>query len=269
MTACLPTPLLSMKSLDVEFEGRPPRRVLRGVSCTLQAGQTLCVIGESGSGKTVGCRSILGLLPHGARVSGSIQLAGRELLGLSERDMRQFRGREIAMVFQDPARALNPTMRVGTQIMECIRHHRGASTKAARGHAVRLMAHLHLPAPDELYFAYPHELSGGMQQRIMIAIALAGGPSLLIADEATRALDAANQLQILQLLRHLQRENGMAMVIVTHNIIVAAAMADWLLVLHSGQVVEYGPAASIMRSPSTTYTRALIQASHSPLSWSR
>ena len=205
-------------------------------SLSYEAGRarTLALIGESGSGKTVSARAIMGLLPETARVTGSIRYEGQELLGLAERRMRALRGNQIAMVFQDPARSLNPTLRVGAQITEAIHMHRKVSKAEAHDRAVELMELVRLPAARERFRQYPHQLSGGMRQRVMIAIALAGDPRLLIADEATTALDVTTQAQIMELLRDLQQRLGMALIMISHDLGLAASYADEVLVMYAG-----------------------------------
>ncbi len=187
--ASLAEPLLEVDDLHVRFAGRRQVRAVNGLSYQLHAGRLLAIVGESGAGKSVGVRALLGLLPHTAQVSGSARFAGRELVGLSERELRSVRGADIAMVFQDPTRSLNPTMRIGTQITEAVRAHSDIDRHAARSRAVELLRLVKLAEPERRFFTYPHQLSGGMRQRVMIAIALAAQPRLLVADEATTALD--------------------------------------------------------------------------------
>jgi ABC-type dipeptide/oligopeptide/nickel transport system ATPase component len=190
--------LLEVEDLRVAFAvGGREIRAVDGVSYNVEAGRSLAIIGESGSGKTVGCRAIMGLLPAGTAISGSARLRGTELIGLSDAALRKHRGSEMAMVFQDPARSLNPTMRVGAQITEAIRTHRKVSKSEAHDQAVELLRLVRIPAADRRFFEYPHQLSGGMRQRVVIAMALACRPKLLIADEATTALDVTTQAQIM------------------------------------------------------------------------
>src|ERR1700688_4096653 len=201
--------LLEVEDLRVAFAvGGREVRAVDGVSSTVEPGRTLAIIGESGSGKTVGCRAIMGLLPGNTAVSGSARLRGSELIGLSDAELRKHRGQDMAMVFQDPARSLNPTMKIGAQITEAIRAHRKVPKSEARAQAVELLRLVRIPAPERRFSEYPHQLSGGMRQRVMIAIALACRPKLLIADEATTALDVTTQAQIMELLLELQAELG-------------------------------------------------------------
>ena len=205
-TAPATGPLLELRDLRVDFRhGGRTIRAVNGLSYALSVGRTLALIGESGSGKTVSSRAIMGLLPPSATVSGSVRFEGEELLGLSDKAMRRHRGADIAMVFQDPSRSLNPTMRVGAQVIEAVRTHSGLDRGAARRRAVELLTLVRLPLPEQRYHEYPHQLSGGMRQRVVVAIALASNPRLLIADEATTALDVTTQAQIMELLRDLQR----------------------------------------------------------------
>jgi peptide/nickel transport system ATP-binding protein len=253
--------LLETLALGVTFE-RHGRRVtaLESLSYRLPAGRTLAIVGESGAGKTVACRALMGLLPPTAVVAGSARLGGTELIGLGERELRHRRGADVAMVFQDAARSLNPTMRVGEQIAEAIRTHRRIGGRAARRRAVELLSQMRLSFPDQQFYAYPHQLSGGMRQRVMIAIALASDPKLLIADEATKSLDQITQAEILALLADLQRRRGMAMILVTHDLQLATAYANEILVLQGGRVVEHGEASDVFERPQSVYTRTLLDA---------
>jgi len=256
--------LLQVEDLRVAFAaGGREIRAVDGVSYRVEARQTLAIIGESGSGKTVGCRAIMGLLPGTATISGSAQLRGSELIGLSDAQLRKYRGSDMAMVFQDPARSLNPTMRVGSQITEAIRTHRKMSKSQARDEAVELLRLVRIPAPDRRYHEYPHQLSGGMRQRVMIAIALACRPKLLIADEATTALDVTTQAQIMELLLELQAELGMALIMISHDLGLAASYADEVVVMYAGKIVEQAPAKRLFGdggSVKMRYTRALLDA---------
>ncbi len=254
-------PLLEVDDLRVDF--RAGGRVVRAVdSLSYEAGRarTLALIGESGSGKTVSARAIMGLLPETARVTGSIRYEGEELLGLPERRMRALRGNQIAMVFQDPARSLNPTLRIGAQITEAIHMHRKVSKASAQDRAVELMELVRLPAARERLRHYPHQLSGGMRQRVMIAIALAGDPHLLIADEATTALDVTTQAQIMELLRDLQQRLGMALIMISHDLGLAASYADEVLVMYAGRAVERAGTRTLFGQVRMPYTRALLGA---------
>jgi oligopeptide/dipeptide ABC transporter ATP-binding protein len=256
--------LLQVEDLRVAFAaGGREIRAVDGVSYRVEARQTLAIIGESGSGKTVGCRAIMGLLPATATISGSARLHGSELIGLSDAQLRKHRGSDMAMVFQDPARSLNPTMRVGSQITEAIRTHRKVSRSQAHTEAVDLLRLVRIPAPERRYHEYPHQLSGGMRQRVMIAIALACRPKLLIADEATTALDVTTQAQIMELLLELQAELGMGLVLISHDLGLAASYADEVVVMYAGKIVEQAPARQLFGRDGTVkmrYTRALLDA---------
>jgi oligopeptide/dipeptide ABC transporter ATP-binding protein len=212
---------------------------------------------------TVGCRAIMGLLPATATISGSAQLHGSELIGLSDAQLRKYRGSDMAMVFQDPTRSLNPTMRVGSQITEAIRTHRAVGKSEANRQAVDLLRLVRIPAADRRFHEYPHQLSGGMRQRIMIAIALACRPRLLIADEATTALDVTTQAQIMELLLELQAELGMGLILISHDLGLAASYADEVVVMYAGKIVEQAPANQLFGTGGTVkmrYTRALLDA---------
>jgi len=253
--------LLTVRELRIDFLAAA--RVVRavdGLSYELQAGRTLAVVGESGSGKTVSARAVMGLLPSSARVSGSIRFEDTELVGLPEERWRRYRGAGIAMVFQDPARSLNPTLRIGPQITEVIRLHERLPRAEAAQRAIELMEMVRLPAARERFQQYPHQLSGGMRQRVMIAIALAGRPRLLIADEATTALDVTTQAQIMELLRDLQRELGMAMIMISHDLGLAAGFSDEVLVMYAGRGVERASTQTLFSRLRMPYTRALLEA---------
>jgi oligopeptide/dipeptide ABC transporter ATP-binding protein len=256
--------LLEVEDLRVAFAvGGREVRAVDGVSYRVEAGRTLAIIGESGSGKTVGCRAIMGLLPAGTAISGSARLRGSELIGLSDAQLRKYRGSDMAMVFQDPARSLNPTMRIGSQITEAIRTHRAVTKSEAHAQAVELLRLVRIPAADRRFHEYPHQLSGGMRQRVMIAIALACRPRLLIADEATTALDVTTQAQIMELLLELQQELGMALVMISHDLGLAASYADDVVVMYAGKIVEQAPARQLFGTGGTVkmrYTRALLDA---------
>ena len=252
-------PLLAVSDLRVDFHsaGRHVRAV-DGLSYEVRRGQTVAMIGESGCGKTVSSRALMGLLPRTARVSGSIRIEGQEMVGLSERSIRRYRGAVVAMVFQDPTRSLNPTMRVGAQIVEAVRAHGDSSRIDARDRALELMRLVRLPAVAERFEQYPHQLSGGMRQRIMIAIAIAGNPKLLIADEATTALDVTTQAQIMELLRDIQRRLGMGLLMISHDLGLAATFADEVLVMYAGRAVERAPTQKLFEQVRMPYTRALL-----------
>ncbi len=255
------TALLDVRDLTVRFR-HPGRDVtaVTGVSFTAQPGRTLAIVGESGSGKTVSCRAVMGLLPATAEVTGSARFAGTELLGLGENDLRRHRGADLAMVFQDPARSLNPTMRVGTQVSEAIRSHLPLSRAAARERAIELMALVRIPLPQRRYADYPHQFSGGMRQRLMIAIALACHPKLLIADEATTSLDVTTQAQIMELLLDLQAELGMALILISHDLGLAACYTDEVIVMYAGGIVEQAATRKLFSGVRMPYTKALLEA---------
>jgi oligopeptide/dipeptide ABC transporter ATP-binding protein len=256
--------LLHVEDLRVGFAaGGREVRAVDGVSFVIDPGRTLAIIGESGSGKTVCCRAIMGLLPASASISGSARLRGAELIGLSDAELRKHRGANLAMVFQDPARSLNPTMRIGAQITEAIRTHRKVSKEEAQAQAIELLRLVRIPAADRRFHEYPHQLSGGMRQRVMIAIALACRPKLLIADEATTALDVTTQAQIMELLLELQDELDMALILISHDLGLAASYADDVIVMYAGKIVEQAPAAGLFGRGGTVrmrYTRALLDA---------
>jgi oligopeptide/dipeptide ABC transporter ATP-binding protein len=256
--------LLEVEDLRVAFAvaGRELRAV-DGISYAVEPGRTLAIIGESGSGKTVGCRAIMGLLPAGTAISGSARLRGTEMIGLTDSELRKHRGQDMAMVFQDPARSLNPTMRVGVQVTEAIRTHRKVTKKEAYDQAVELLRLVRIPVPDRRFHEYPHQLSGGMRQRIMIAMALACRPKLLIADEATTALDVTTQAQIMELMLELQQELDMGLILISHDLGLAASYADDVIVMYAGKIVEQASAKQLFGTGGTVkmrYTRALLDA---------
>jgi oligopeptide/dipeptide ABC transporter ATP-binding protein len=231
------------------------------VSFELQPGETMGLVGESGSGKSVTCRSLVRLVPEpGEVVGGSVLFEGRDILGLSSRELRALRGRDIAMIFQDPMSSLNPVYPIGDQIAEPLRIHRGMGRREARAEAVRLLERVGIPSPRERLDAYSHELSGGMRQRVMIAIAISCRPKLLLADEPTTALDVTIQDQILSLLLELQEENGMAILLVSHDLGVIAQTCDRVTVMYAGYVVEQAATAALFRRPRHPYTLALLKA---------
>ncbi|MGC3985034.1 MAG: ABC transporter ATP-binding protein [Pseudorhodoferax sp.] len=255
-------PLLQVEDLQTHFD--LPQGVLRavdGVSFQLAAGRTLGVVGESGSGKSVLARSIIGLLPSDRTLQpgGRVVFDGRDLRALGEAGMRQVRGREIAMIFQDPLTSLNPVLTIGRQIEQVLRQHTDLSGRAAAERAVELLAEVGIPDPRQRAREYAHRMSGGMRQRVVIAIALACKPRLLIADEPTTALDVTVQAQILDLLRRLQDAHRMAMVLITHNLGVVAEMCDDVAVMYAGRIVERGPMAAVLQRPRMRYTQALLE----------
>jgi peptide/nickel transport system ATP-binding protein len=254
--------LLRVEDLRVEFPTEDGVvHAVDGVSFEIPPGRTLGIVGESGSGKSVCALSAMGLIRgQGARVRGRILFEGVDLLALPEERMRALRGEELAMVFQDPLSSLHPLLRVGYQLIEALRAHRDIPRRAARGRAVELLELVGIPDPARRVDAYPHELSGGMRQRAMIAMALANEPRLLIADEPTTALDVTVQAQILELLRRLQRELGMAIMLVTHDLGVVAEMAEEIAVMHAGRIVEHGGSDQILTSPQHPCTQGLLRA---------
>ena len=236
---------------------------LRGVSFDLDHGQTLGLIGESGCGKSITALALMGLLPEGARVSGSIRFRGQELTQLSEASLCQLRGHRMGMVFQEPMTALNPLHTVGHQIAEPLRLHQGLSRSAARAEALRLLQRVQLPQAAQRLDAYPHQLSGGQRQRVVIAIALACGPDLLIADEPTTALDVTIQREVLDLIQELVREEGdrgMALLLISHDLGVMADTVQRMLVMYGGTVVESGPTAAVFQRLAHPYSRGLFAA---------
>ena len=254
-------PILRVQDLVTEVELRNVAvTVVKGVSFSVDAGETLGLVGESGSGKTMTGMSIMGLLPTGGRIrSGSIELDGKELVGSSDKEMGAVRGCEIGMVYQDPMTSLNPTMRIGEQISESVRWHRKATKSAAMDRAVEVLDLVGLPKPRERYNDYPHQLSGGLRQRVMIAMALACEPKLLIADEPTTALDVSIQAQILELLQNLKERLGMAMILITHDMGVVAGRTDRVLVMYGGKIIESAPTTEIFYETRHRYTEALLE----------
>jgi oligopeptide/dipeptide ABC transporter ATP-binding protein len=253
-------PLLEVVDLHTSFRtSRGVLKAVNGASFTLRRGQALGVVGESGSGKTVLARTVIGLLSgEGIDRSGSVRFEGQELLGATPRTLRALWGTRISMVFQDPMTSLNPVMRIGHQITEPLRLHLHLDRAEAKAVAISLLGQVGIPSPEERYRSYPGELSGGMRQRVMIAIALACGPRLLLADEPTTGLDVTVQAQILDLLDSLQRERSMAMVLITHDLGVVATRTDEIVVMYAGHVVERGPTNSLFSSPAMPYTEALL-----------
>ena len=256
------TPLLDVQDLTVVFEGsRAPVTAVDQVSFQLAAGETLGLVGESGSGKSVTAFSILRLVqPPGRIVSGRVMFEERDLLALSESDMRQVRGARISLIFQEPMTALNPVMRVGDQIAEALTVHGLADAGDARTRAIELLDAVRIAEPARRVRDYPHQLSGGMRQRVMIAIALACRPPLIIADEPTTALDVTIQAQVLELLRELKERFHLALLLITHDFGVIAEMADRVAVMYRGRIVETGPVRQILREPAHAYTRSLLAA---------
>ncbi|ODV13147.1 MAG: ABC transporter [Rubrivivax sp. SCN 70-15] len=253
--------LLEVTDLRVTLPtARGPAEALRGVSFSLARGQTLGLIGESGSGKSITALALMGLLPEGATVTGAIRFDGRELTTLDEASMCTLRGNRIGMVFQEPMTALNPLHKVGRQIAESLRLHRGLSAQAARAEALRLLDRVRLPQAAQRLDAYPHQLSGGQRQRVVIAIALACGPDLLVADEPTTALDVTIQREVLDLIAELVREDGMGLLLISHDLGVMAQTVQRLLVMYGGTVVESGATAAVFARLAHPYTRGLFAA---------
>ncbi len=253
--------LLSVTDLRVTLQtARGPADALRGVSFDLARGQTLGLIGESGCGKSITALALMGLLPEAAQVSGSMRFDGRELSTLPEADYCKLRGDRIGMVFQEPMTALNPLHAVGRQIGESLRLHKGMAGAAARAEALRLLQRVQLPEAAKRLDAYPHQLSGGQRQRVVIAIALACGPDLLIADEPTTALDVTIQREVLDLILELVREDGMGLLLISHDLGVMADTVQQLLVMYAGTVVESGPTAAVFDKLAHPYTRGLFAA---------
>ena len=255
-------PLLQVEDLRTEIRLRSATvYALDGVNFTLEAGECLGIVGESGSGKTISALSIMQLLPPGGRITGGrILLGGKVISTLDDEGMRQVRGNEIGMVFQDPMTSLNPTMTIGDQIAETVRLHRGADRPTALARAVEVLGLVGMPRPAERIKAYPHHLSGGMRQRVMIAMALAAEPRLLIADEPTTALDVTIQKQILELIDDLRKRLGMAVILVTHDLGVIAGRADRAVVMYAGRVMEETSTARLFGNPRHPYTEALFEA---------
>jgi peptide/nickel transport system ATP-binding protein len=261
--------LLSIRDLELEFETDSGAvRVVRGVSLDVKAGETVALVGESGCGKSVTALSVMRLTSGRIR-GGQIHFEGRDLASLSEDQMRRVRGGRIGMIFQEPMTSLNPVLRVGRQIEEVLVLHQKLSREAARREAIALLGRVGIPSPAERVEQYPHELSGGMKQRVMIAIAIACRPALLIADEPTTALDVTIQAQIMTLLRTLQQELGMSMLLITHDLGLVAHFAERVNVMYGGKLVEQGTVRDIFKRPAHPYTQALLGALPSPSSTAR
>ena len=259
-------PLLSVENLSIGFGSGDA--VVRDVSFDVAPGQTLALVGESGSGKTVTCRAVLRILPKIAQIrTGQITLNGRsgslDLTSLSERAMRKVRGDEVSMIFQEPMRSLSPLHKIGNQVSEVLWLHKGMSEKQARAEVLATFDRVGFPDPARAYNSYPFELSGGMRQRAMIAMAMVSKPNLLIADEPTTALDVTTQAQVLGLMKDLQRETGMAMILVTHDLGVVANMSEYVVVMHKGRIMESGPAEALLNAPAHPYTKQLFDAAPS------
>ena len=253
--------LLSVKNLSTEFPVKKGIvRAVEDVSFDVDAGEILAIVGESGSGKSVTSLSVMGLLAEPGRVAaGSMEFEGRDLATLSEKDYRELRGNDMAMIFQEPMTSLNPVYRVGKQIVEAIRTHEKVSKKEARERAIDLLRKVGIPSPEKRIDDYPHQMSGGMRQRVMIAMALACNPKLLIADEPTTALDVTIQAQILDLLRRLRDDTGMAVLLITHDLGVVSETADRVVVMYCGQVVEEAEVRALFDHPMHPYTLGLLK----------
>jgi peptide/nickel transport system ATP-binding protein len=252
--------ILEVRNLKVTFRTEQgPVQAIDGVSFDVAEGEILGVVGESGSGKTVSLLAVMGLITDpNAVIEGSIKYQGRELVGLSAKEMRKLRGREIAMIFQDPMTALTPVYTIGWQIAEQVRAHSNVSAKVAEERAIELLTEVNIPNPAEAIHRYPHQLSGGMRQRAVIAMALSCNPSLLVADEPTTALDVTVQAQILDLVRKLQKNHKSAVVFITHDMGVIAELADRVMVMYAGGIVERGTKRELFSSPQHPYTLALL-----------
>ena len=258
--AAVDTPLLEINGLTVTI-GTGPNALtaVRGIDLMLRHGESLGIVGESGAGKSLSMLSVTSLLPSNARLGGSIKLKGQELIGLGHRELRKIRGAEVGMIFQDPMTSLNPVFTVGRQVAEAIKiHNRGMSRRAIEEASIELLASVAIPAPKDRVHSYPFELSGGMRQRVMIAIAIANNPALLIADEPTTALDVTIQAQILRLLQRLAEERDMALVLITHDLGVIAGMVDSVAVMYAGRIVEERPTPDLFEDPRHPYTKALL-----------
>ena len=252
-------PLLEVEELRVALPGpRGQVTIVEEVNLSVDEGQVFGIAGESGSGKTITALALLGLAPRDAVIDGRAWFGGRDLLRLPAHELREARGREVAMVFQDPMTSLHPMLTIGRQLTEHVRHHLGASAEQAQRRALDLLTQVRIPDPEGALRAFPHQFSGGMRQRIAIAIALACEPRLLIADEPTTALDVTVQAGILRLLDGLRRSRGLSVILITHDLGVLSALADWLTVMYAGRVVESGPMRSVLRQPRHPYTRGLL-----------
>ncbi|WP_206668813.1 ABC transporter ATP-binding protein [Stutzerimonas nosocomialis] len=257
-----PQPMVAVSDLHVRFSsGGKVIEAVNGVSLQVGKGEVVALIGESGSGKSVTLRSLMRLHPErSTRIDGRIEIAGRDVMALSKKDLNAFRGPVTSMIFQEPLLAFDPVYTVGQQIIESVRRHRGLSRQEAREVALESLRSVRIPSPEQRLDAYPHEMSGGMRQRAMIALALACQPQLLLADEPTTALDATVQIQILILLRELQRELGLSIIFVTHDIGAAVEVADRVAVMYGGRIVEEAPLGELLRNPCHPYSVALLNA---------
>src|SRR5438309_7026250 len=267
MTASNNGILLSVTDLRTYFNTEDGTvKAVDGISFELKQGETLGIVGESGSGKSVANLSLMRLIPDppGKIVSGSIMFDGRDVLDLTPREVRDIRGKRIAMIFQDPMTSLNPFMRVSRQLMEVTQLHLGHTREQARAHAIKMLEHVGIPDASERIDSYPHEFSGGMRQRVMIAMALSCKPELLIADEPTTALDVTIQAQILELIKQLKTETGTSVILITHDLGVVAGMTDDVIVMYAGKVFEQAPTAELFARPGNPYTRGLLRSVPDP-----
>jgi peptide/nickel transport system ATP-binding protein len=262
---CMQKALLEVNNFTLDFNGAtPPTRAVNGISFSIAPGELVAVVGESGSGKSVTALSMLQLLPAAALPGGSMQFTAPgkpavNILSLDKKAIRKVRGKDIAMIFQEPMTSLNPVFTCGSQVMEAIMQHQPGSKKAARQKVMELFAQVQLPEPAVVFNKYPHQLSGGQKQRVMIAMAISCNPALLIADEPTTALDVTVQQSILQLIKQLQQQQGMSVLLITHDLGLVADVADKVVVLYKGQIVEQGAAATVLQQPAHAYTKALLQ----------
>ena len=254
-------PLLSVENLSVTFATESgPLPAVREIDFTLSEGETACLVGESGCGKSLTAKAILRLTPENTFLKGRVLFHGSNLLALREKDMRDIRGKKIGMVFQEPMTSLNPVLSIGEQVAEPLRLHLGLGKKEARNSAMELMAEVEIPSPQERYNDFPHQLSGGMRQRVMLAMALSCKPDLLLADEPTTALDTTIQRQFLQLIVKRCRERGMAVLLITHDLNIARQLAENVGVMYAGRLVEFTQAETLFRSPAHPYTQGLLRA---------
>lgn len=255
------TPLLFIESLSIRFH--TPEGYIKAVDkvdLQLAAGETLAIVGESGAGKSQLFHAVMGLLPRNAQAQGRLCFAGTELLGQPPRILNQFRGKRMAMIFQDPMTALNPLLTIGRQLTEVLEVHQGMNTKAAQSRAIAMLEQVRIPDASRRFHSYPHELSGGMRQRVMIAMALLCEPELLIADEPTTALDVTVQSEIMALLRDIRAQRAMAVVLITHDLPLAGGLCDRIAVMRHGKIVETGDVNAIFQQPQHPYTRELLLA---------
>ena len=251
--------LVDIKGLNIRFTGERTVYAVNDLSLSLGDGEVLGLLGESGSGKSVTLRALMRLLPQKrTRISGQVKVLGRDVLALNDEELSAFRGRTVSMIFQEPGLALDPVYTIGRQIVETVMRHEGKSVAEAKARALEMLEIVRIPSAKRRFDAYPHEMSGGMRQRAMIALALACKPKILLADEPTTALDATVQIQVLILLRKLQAEMGMSVILVTHDLGVAAQIADKIAVMYAGRIIEYGNARDVLLNPSHPYTIGLL-----------